>query len=110
MNDVRRYASVIRLRPECEAEYRALHAAAWPGVLAALKRANIANYSIFLRDGLLFSYLEYSGSDYAADTAEISEDATTLRWWALTDPCQEPLRSAADGERWAPAEELFHLD
>ncbi|QXE33703.1 L-rhamnose mutarotase [Streptomyces sp. GMY02] len=107
---MRRFAAVIRLRPEKEAEYRALHAAAWPGVLAALKRAHIGNYSIFLRDGLLFSYLEYTGTDYAADTALIAADPVSREWWALTDPCQQPLDSAAEGERWAAAEEIFHLD
>ncbi|MFB7275000.1 L-rhamnose mutarotase [Streptomyces sp. NPDC056244] len=107
---MRRFAAVIRLRPEKEAEYRALHAAAWPGVLAALKRAHIGNYSIFLRDGLLFSYLEYTGTDYAADTAQIAADPVSREWWTLTDPCQQPLASAAEGERWAAAEEIFHLD
>jgi L-rhamnose mutarotase len=107
---VRRVASVIRLRPEKEAEYRALHADAWPGVLDTLTAANVRNYSIFLRDGLLFSYLEYTGADYDADMARIAADETTRRWWQLTDPCQQPLESAADGEWWAPAEEVFHLD
>ncbi|MFF0465376.1 L-rhamnose mutarotase [Streptomyces mexicanus] len=105
-----RHAAVIRLRPEKEAEYRALHAAAWPQVLAALKRAHISNYSIFLRDGVLFSYLEYTGTDYAADTASIAADPVSADWWALTDPCQQPLDTAAKGEWWAPAEEVFHLD
>ncbi|MGW7576029.1 L-rhamnose mutarotase [Streptomyces sp. NPDC054765] len=41
---VQRYASVMRLRGELEAEYRALHAVAWPEVLATLKRAHIGNY------------------------------------------------------------------
>lgn len=107
---MQRFATVIRLRPEKEAEYRALHAAAWPAVLAALKRARIGNYSIFLRDGLLFSYLEYTGDDYAADTAAIAADPVTREWWAHTDPCQQPLDSAGDGEWWSPAEEVFHLD
>ncbi|WP_330175977.1 L-rhamnose mutarotase [Streptomyces sp. NBC_01498] len=107
---MKRHAAVVRLRPEKEAEYRALHADAWPGVLDALKRAHIGNYSIFLRDGLLFSYLEYTGDDYAADTAAIATDPTTQRWWALTDPCQQPLDTAADGQLWADAEEIFHLD
>jgi L-rhamnose mutarotase len=107
---MQRYASVIRLRPEKEAEYRRLHADAWPGVLAALKRANIANYSIFLRDGLLFSYLEYTGTDYAADTAAIGADPETQRWWQLTDPCQQAVDSVAPGEWWAPMTEVFHLD
>ncbi|MEE1671753.1 L-rhamnose mutarotase [Streptomyces sp. WAC07094] len=107
---MQRFAAVIRLKPEKEEEYRRLHADCWPGVQAALKRAHIANYSIFLRDGLLFSYLEYSGENYAADTAAIADDPVSRAWWALTDPCQQPLDSAADGEWWAPAEEVFHLD
>ena len=105
-----RVASVIRLKPEHEEEYRRLHNAVWPDVLAALKRAHVRNYSIFLRDGLLFSYLEYDGADYAADMAGIAADEATRRWWRLTDPCQQPVDSAAEGERWAPAEEVFHLD
>jgi L-rhamnose mutarotase len=105
-----RIASVIRLRPEKEDEYRALHGAVWPSVLAALRTANVTNYSIFLRDGLLFSYLEYTGDDYAADMARITADPETQRWWTLTDPCQQPLDTAAEGERWAPTEEIFHAD
>ncbi len=107
---MQRIASVIRLRPEKEAEYRALHGAVWPSVLATLRAANVTNYSIFLRDGLLFSYLEYTGDDYAADTARIAADPETQRWWTLTDLCQQPLDTAAEGERWAPAEEVFHAD
>jgi L-rhamnose mutarotase len=107
---MRRYASVIRLRKEKEAEYRKLHAEAWPGVLAALHKANIQNYSIYLRDGLLFSYLEYTGENYEADTAAIASDEETQRWWKLTDPCQQPVDSAAEGEWWAPMTEVFHMD
>ncbi|MDX6355582.1 MAG: L-rhamnose mutarotase [Streptomyces sp.] len=107
---MKRYAAIIRLRPEKEAEYRELHAAAWPGVLSMIKRAHISNYSIFLRDGLLFSYFEYTGDDYAADTAAMAEDAVTREWWTLTDPCQQPVEGAAEGEWWAPVEEVFHLD
>ncbi len=107
---MQRFASVIKLRPEKAEEYRALHREVWPDVLAALKRAQVSNYSIFFRDGYLFSYMEYAGDDYAADMREVARDEATQRWWQLTDPCQQPLTSAADGEWWAPAEELFHLD
>ena len=110
MSETQRFATIIHVRPEKEAEYRELHAAVWPGVLAALKAAHVANYSIFLRDGLLFSYLEYDGDDYAADMATIAADEETRRWWELTDPCQQPVASAADGHWWASAEEVFHLD
>jgi L-rhamnose mutarotase len=105
-----RHASVIRLRPGKEVEYRRLHAAVWPTVLEALRRAHVSNFSIFLRDGLLFSYLEYDGVDYPGDSADLAQDEEIRRWWSLTDPCQQPVDSAADGQWWAPAEEVFHLD
>jgi len=107
---MQRFASVIHLRPEMAEEYRRLHRSVWPEVLDTLKRAHVSNYSIFLRDGYLFSYMEYDGADFDADMREIARDDVTQRWWKLTDPCQRPLASAADGERWAPAVELFHLD
>jgi len=107
---VRRVASVIRLRPEKEEEYRRIHASVWPGVLDTLRKANITNYSIFVRDGQLFSYLEYTGDDYEADMAGIAADQATQSWWLITGPCQEPVASAAPGEWWAAAKEVFHLD
>lgn len=109
MSARRRVASVIRLKDGAEAEYRRLHAAVWPEVLDTLRRAHVENYSIFLRDGLLFSYLEYTGDDYESDMRAIADDPTTERWWQLTDPCQEPVATAAEGEWWAPTEEVFHL-
>lgn len=106
---MRRVATVIRLRPEKEREYRELHAAVWPEVLAALAAAHISNYSIFLRDGLLFSYYEYTGGDLDADLAKVAADEATRAWWKLTDPCQQPVESAAGQEWWAPMEEVFHF-
>ncbi len=107
---VTRVASVIQLRPEKEAEYRSLHENVWPRVLATLRQNGVTNYSIFLRDGTLFSYFEFRGDDLDAAMARIAEDETTRQWWLLTDPCQQPVDSAADSERWAPAEELFHVE
>jgi len=107
---MKRVASVIRLRPEKEEEYRRLHADVWPAVLDRLTRSNVRNYSIFLRDGVLFSYYEYVGADHDADLAAVAADPETQRWWTFTDPCQEPVATAATGEWWAPADEVFHLD
>jgi L-rhamnose mutarotase len=107
---IQRFASVIRLRPEQAVEYCALHEDVWPGVLAALRRAHVSNYSIFLRDGVLFSYLEYTGTDFESDMAAVAADPETQRWWKLTDPCQQPVESAAPGQWWAPMTEVFHLD
>lgn len=102
----------IGLRPEKIAEYKTLHAAVWPEVLARITASNIRNYTIFLREpeNVLFGTWEYHGTDFAADMAAIAADPVTQKWWALTDPCQVPLESRAPGDWWATMEEVFHLD
>ncbi len=80
----------------------------WEDVLEQIRRSHISNYSIFLRDGLLLAYFEYDGDDLAADLAAMAQDERTREWWTLTDPLQEPVASAAEGEWWAPLEEVFH--
>ncbi len=107
---MQRIAMVIRVKPEKLDEYKRLHADAWPAVLAALRRANVGNYSIFLRDHTLFGYLEYHGDDYEVDMARVAEDEATQRWWQLTDPCQERWPGATEGEWWSLMEEVFHMD
>lgn len=112
---MQRHASIIALPAENLAEYRRLHAAVWPDVLAMIRRCHIRNYSIYLRrlpDGkhYLFSYFEYTGKDFAADMALMAADPTTQDWWKLCKPLQEPLPDRADGEWWAGAEEVFHAD
>jgi len=106
----KRYGQVIRVRPEKLEEYKKLHAAVWPEVLAMIRECNIENYSIYYKDGFLFAYFEYTGIDFAADMAKMAADPKTLEWWAVCKPCQEPLETCAEGEWWAEMEEVFHTD
>ncbi len=105
-----RFAQIIRLHPEDEAEYVRYHTEVWPQVLQTIADCGIRNYSIFLRDGLLFAYFEYHGSDYAADMQKMTECPETQRWWKIIDPMQEPLPSVEPGEKWAAMREVFHFD
>jgi L-rhamnose mutarotase len=112
---IQRYGLVVGVKPGKVARYKELHAAAWPEVLAIIKRSNIRNYSIYLRklaDGrdYLFSYFEYTGNDFAADSARIAAEPATQRWWAECVPCLDLLPDRAPGEIWSPMEEVFHLD
>ncbi len=106
---VKRVASLIKVRPEFEERYIIIHKHTFPGVLKQIYNVNIRNYSIFLKDGMLFSYFEYIGDDYAGDMQKIA-DETTREWWKLTDPMQEPLETRKEGEWWAEMEEVFHMD
>ena len=112
---MRRYGMIIGLVKDKIEEYRSLHAAAWPDVLRMIRQCHIQNYSIYLRtleDGrpYLFSYFEYTGSDFEADMAKMAADPTTQRWWSLCKPCQSPLSDRAAGEWWSAMEEVFHMD
>ncbi|MCY4623095.1 MAG: L-rhamnose mutarotase [bacterium] len=105
-----RVGQVTRLRPEHRDAYLALHREVWPEVLATISECNISNYSIYERDGLLFSYFEYTGRDWEADTAKMAADPTTRRWWEITDPCQEPIAGHLGPTPWASMTEVFHHD
>jgi L-rhamnose mutarotase len=107
---MKRYGMVIGLNPEAEQKYREHHAAVWSGVLAMIHQCNIRNYSIYLKDGMLFSYFEYHGADFAADMAKMAADKTTQEWWAVMMPMQSPLATRKEGEWWADMEEVFHVD
>ena len=112
---MRRIGWVIKLKPGKIAAYTELHANIWPGVLRVIGECHFTNYSIYLRELLpgehfLFSYLEYTGSDFEADCARMAADEETQRWWAVCKPCQEPIATAAADEWWADMNEVFHCE
>ena len=107
---MKRLGQVIRVKSEMEKHYRELHSQACPEILAKIKECNIQNYSIYLRDGFLFSYMEYTGDDFEADMKKMADDPKTQEWWKETDPCQHPVESAGPGVWWADMDEVFHLD
>jgi len=112
---MKRYGSIIGVKPEKLDEYKRLHAAAWPGVLRMIYDCHMRNFSIYFRkmpDGAhyLFSYFEYIGEDFDADMAKMAADPETQRWWGVCIPCQDPLSDRALGQWWADMEEVFHCD
>jgi L-rhamnose mutarotase len=101
---------VNRVKSGREEEYRRFHAAVWPEVLQMIRECNIANYSIYWKDDLLFSYFEYHGRDFSSDMAKMAAHPKTQEWWALMEPMQDPLATRDPGEWWAAMVEVFHLD
>ncbi len=101
---------VIQAVPERLEEYKRYHANVWPEVLDMIKKCNIKNYSIFHKDGYLFSYFEYYGTDFDADMAKMAADLKTQEWWAIMKPMQKPLATRKEDEWWADMEEVFHTD
>ena len=109
MMSPRRFAQVIRLKPEKKDYYLELHAETWPCVLEKINECNIRNYSIFLYDDILFAYFEYIGDDVEKDMKKMAGDPCTQRWWKETSPCQESV-SADPQQWWLDIREVFHAD
>ncbi len=109
---MQRMGLILGIKPEHIEEYKRLHAAVWPEVLAKIADCNIRNYSIFLRqpENLMFAYFEYHGTDFAADSAKMAADPQTQEWWAVNMPLQAPLDTRAEGEWWASMDEVFHVE
>lgn len=112
---VKYYCATVELRPEKEQEYRELHANVWPEVRAAITKANIRNYNIYVTEiagrRFIVSHFEYIGTNPDTDFASIAKDPTTkAKWWPLTDACQIRLPGALEGSQWQPMEQVMHLD
>ena len=95
---MKRYGSVIKVRPESLEAYKKYHAAVWPEVLNMILRCNIRNYSIYLKDDLLFGYFEYHGTDYAADMAKLAPEPKTQEGGAMRIPTQRPQETHRRGQ------------
>jgi L-rhamnose mutarotase len=113
-NRIKRFGSVIGLKPEKEQYYRKLHANTWPSVIERLKRSNVQNFSIYFTElegkRYLFSYFEYTGNDYERDMKLIAEDSETRKWWKETAPCQIQLPTRKLGANWSEMEMVFLME
>lgn len=118
-NRGKRISQIVKLKPECVAEYKKCHAHVWPEVLKQIKACNIVDYSISWDDasGILFAHFKYVGYDYAGDMERMRENPKVREWWAMTDKMQESFvpgakSSEAEGDVpswWKGLEEVFYV-
>ena len=102
---MQRYGMMIGLNPEQADEYKRLHAAVWPEVLRMIGACHIRNYSIFLREpeNIMFSYIEYHGSDCTADMGTWRLTPTRKAGGNCAAPANgpwKPARKENGGRRW----------
>ncbi|WP_309119901.1 L-rhamnose mutarotase [Paenibacillus sp.] len=106
----KRIGSIVRLRDGCLDRYVQLHAEVWPELLELFRRHHVRNFTIFHRDGYLFSYKEYTGRDYEGDMAALMQKPLMQEWLRLTDACQEPWRQASPDVLWADGDAVFYME
>lgn len=105
---VKRVGMVVGINPDDIEEYKRLHADDYAGVRDLLSKYNMHNFSIFLQeiDGKWyeFGYYEYTGTDFAADMAELAKEPRNIEWLEVCDPMQIPLEGA---EGWTEMERVY---
>ena len=104
---MKRYGQIVKVRSDKKEEYINYHKNVWPEVLKTISECNIRNYSIFIRDDLLFSYFEYIGTDFKADMKKMAACPHTQKWWSVVRPMLEPVVSC---DWYVDMEEIFHID
>jgi len=102
-----RVAFLLRLRPGMGEAYDRSHEQVWPEMLALLKRAGVAEYSIFRRDEMLVLVMRVS------DWARIEADPVNTAWQKAMEPYFEPVTGLRAGlragERFPMLREVFYL-
>tara|TARA_Y100001970_G_scaffold281793_1_gene393321 strand:+ start:3773 stop:4102 length:330 start_codon:yes stop_codon:yes gene_type:complete len=105
-----RYAMAVRLKDEKREYYIEKHANAWPEILEELKKINVKNYSIYLKEDFMFGYLEYDGNNFDGDMAEMQKVPIVDKWTKLMINCFNPFPNNDDNQSWVMMDEIFHLD
>ncbi len=107
---MKRVGFLLKVRQDKIEEYKKHHAAVWPEMLDALRRAGWHNYSLFMRDdGLLFGYFETPDSFQAA-RADMSREDINTKWQELMAPYFENPGGLHPDESMVELVEVFHLD
>lgn len=92
---MKRIGTIMKLKPDKLEEYTKLHNEIWDSIVKAGHEANMRNYSIFHKDGWLFSYFEYIGEDYEKDMVHKNSLEESKRWQEATGMLREFIEGDA---------------
>ena len=107
---IQRYGMAVRLKDEKRRYYIDNHANVWPEVLEELKKINVQNYSIFLKEDFMFGYLEYIGNDFDGDMGKMQQIPIVDKWTKLMIDCFNPFPNNDDNESWVMMDQIFFME
>tara|TARA_B100001057_G_scaffold445279_1_gene482843 strand:+ start:505 stop:834 length:330 start_codon:yes stop_codon:yes gene_type:complete len=107
---IQRYGMAVRLKDEKRQFYIENHANVWPEVLEELKKINVQNYSIFLKEDFLFGYLEYIGNDFDGDMGTMQQIPIVEKWTKLMIDCFKPFPNNDKNESWVMMDQIFLME
>ena len=97
--------------PDRIAEYEAYHVAAWPEVVAGLRRIGIHRMRIFRCGVRLFMYFE-APEEFTpeSDYQSYIDDPRCREWDELMRGYQQQVPCASEASWWTPMAQVFDLD
>lgn len=114
---VQRFGQLAQIKPGKVETYKDLHAKIWPEVVEELKKYNVHNYSIYMKQlepdqqPYLFGYFEYTGKDFDGDMAKMMENPTVQKWEDTAgEQCLVDMSPDSKGLWWVDMEEVFYFD
>jgi len=105
-----RYGMAVRLKDEKRDYYIKNHANVWPEVLDELKKINVKNYSIFLKEDFMFGYLEYDGDSFDTDMAQMQNIPIVDKWTKLMIDCFNAFPNNENNNSWVMMDQIFFME
>ncbi len=107
-----RYCLTLDLKddPALIAEYERYHVAIWPEIHKSITTSGITDMQIYRYDNRLFMIMETD--DTFSFERKGSMDAANPKvqdWEDLMWNYQQPLKNAAEGEKWVLMDKIFQL-
>jgi L-rhamnose mutarotase len=98
---MQRGAWLLQISEGKEEEYRRMHAAVWPELIAAAREAGLSNHSCFVSGRRVIVYAE--AEDLEATFSRILATDVKKRW-------DQAMFSILEATNTAPLQEVFHFD
>lgn len=91
-------------------EYKALHKAVWPEIIASINAAGILSLEIYQVSNRLFMIME-TNPDFTFEKKRAADaaDPKVKEWETLMWKYQQSLPTAKPGEKWVLMEKIFEL-
>ena len=109
---MKRYCLTLDLKddPALIAEYRLHHAHIWPEVVESIRGSGIINMEIYLLGTRMFMIMEVDESfSFERKATADAANPKVREWEELMWKFQQPLPTAAPGEKWMLMEKIFEV-
>jgi L-rhamnose mutarotase len=109
---MRKYYLTLDLKddPALIAAYEQYHTAVWPEIKESISGSGIVAMEIFRYDTRLFMIMETDETfTFAKKNAMDAANPKVQEWETLMWKFQQPLKTAASGEKWVLMNKIFEL-